>query len=137
MSSGFKVITSSSRKIDDNSIRKNQTSIANSLRNMRLKMQEFMRDRKPANIANVKFLLYSWEDLKKLSTVTISNTSSSVGGVMTYTPDSVLLGTSSSHSVCKTCHSDIDICPGHLGLIEFKEPIVHPGSFQSRDPTYR
>lgn len=133
MSSGFKVITSSSRKIDDNSIRKNQTSIANSLRNMRLKMQEFMRDRKPANIANVKFLLYSWEDLKKLSTVTISNTSSSVGGVMTYTPDSVLLGTSSSHSVCKTCHSDIDICPGHLGLIEFKEPIVHPARNFAKD----
>lgn len=132
-SRSFKVFTSKSRTGSGNSIRDNHQKMSKSLNHMRRMFQSFERNKSPVNINNIKFQLYSWEDLKKLSTITISNVSSTIGSSITYTPDSSLLGTSSSHSVCKTCHADIDTCPGHLGLIEFKEPIVHPSRAFAKD----
>lgn len=77
-----------------------------------------------ANINNIKFNLFSWKDLTDIARYPVTHTGDGFGGLR-----SRMLGTVDRNSHCKACHGDISTCPGHYGLIEFAEPIVHPARY--------
>lgn len=82
-------------------------------------------------IQNIGLGLYSWERLRNGNRVRISNL---IDGNFD-SINSSLTGTSDYNSHCKTCHGNIDTCPGHFGIIEFNEPIVHPARYFVTDIT--
>lgn len=85
--------------------------------------RKYLMNAPSSDIANVSMRLYSYEELQKMARVKITGTDS-MNGI-----NSALTGTSDYNSVCKTCHGDISTCPGHLGYIEFVEPIVYPARY--------
>lgn len=90
---------------------------------VRTEIKRFFMTAPSSDIANVGFRLYSFEDLRKNARVKITGTDS-MNGI-----NSTLTGTSDLNSVCKTCHGDIQTCPGHIGYIELVEPIVYPARY--------
>lgn len=82
-------------------------------------------------IASINYNLYSWEDI--ISKTTTNITTSNPGG--TNSLNSIQMGTDIPSGTCATCHLDVKTCPGHLGRIEFKFPIVHPSKLISASVT--
>lgn len=77
------------------------------------------------DIQNIGFRLFSWEELVNGNRVRIANINDGNYDSI----NSVLTGTSDYNSHCRSCHGSIDTCPGHFGIIEFAEPIVHPARY--------
>ena len=73
-------------------------------------------------IESISFGVYSEDEYRKMSACTlISSKRSGIGTV--YDPR---MGTTESKKICETCDEPPQVCPGHFGLIELNEPIIHP-----------
>lgn len=73
-------------------------------------------------IENITFGIYSTTEIKKMSTCSIINTKKSGNGSV-YDNS---MGPSISNPICQTCKCDSVKCPGHFGMIELEEKIIHP-----------
>ncbi|KAJ2948912.1 hypothetical protein O0L34_g5845 [Tuta absoluta] len=78
---------------------------------------------------SVQFLMYSDEDIRKLSVIKITNTLSfdamgnpNKGGLY----DSTLGPARDRFDTCSTCHNTMLYCPGHFGHIELPLVVVNP-----------
>ena len=80
---------------------------------------------KYSNIKNVRFTLYSPDDVEKLAVVRIDNVRRS-GNNSIY---DVKMGPLESNQACVTCKQSSSNCSGHFGYIKLTLPIFHPLMF--------
>ena len=76
----------------------------------------------PVVIENLTFNLFDYDELKSMAVVNVSNTESEGRNSVNDTR----MGVVDSTRACSTCRQDNITCPGHYGMIQLAEPIVHP-----------
>jgi len=76
-------------------------------------------------LETVTFSLFSYEELKRIAVVNITNPN--IGGDSTNGLNDPRMGVIEDGAVCRTCFRTNATCPGHLGAIFWREtPIYHP-----------
>lgn len=73
-------------------------------------------------IDKIIFGIYSKTEILDISVCAIDNTKKTGYGSV-YDPR---MGSTESSVICETCNKEAIECPGHMGHIQFYEPIVHP-----------
>ena len=74
------------------------------------------------SIENISYSLFSYEELKEIAVFRVKNTNEE--GL--HTVNDPRSGVVDNNKLCATCHTDNLMCPGHYGMIDFVQPIVHP-----------
>jgi len=96
--------------------RRPRRMFARQLREMRDDVEEMV-------ISGTEFGVYSFEDLRAEAVCTVNVPSSEIADNTVNDPR---MGPALAQFNCATCHQDIKHCPGHLGMILFNAPILHP-----------
>lgn len=74
------------------------------------------------NIESVQYNLFSHEELKKMAAFKVTKE----GKEGLRTVNDPRGGVVDNDTACSLCEGDNLTCPGHLGIIEFYKPIIHP-----------
>ena len=78
----------------------------------------------------VNFGVFSADEILKISVAKLTNPKQSGSGPGTVYDERMGLESTDPKLLCKTCSLPGNICPGHFGHIELKEPIIHPRFFK-------
>ena len=73
-------------------------------------------------ITDINFNLYKYEEIKAEAVTTITN--SDLSG--RHSVNDMFMGVTEKGKECWTCNQDSATCPGHIGMIDLNEPILHP-----------
>ena len=94
---------------------KNKTSVEIFLREQKYKQLE---------IVSIDYSVMTRETLNRISVCDVKNINKTQD--LTNTTDDPRLGTIENYRLCATCEKTNEECPGHLGLIDLPEDIIHP-----------
>lgn len=94
---------------------KNKTSVEIFLREQKLKQLEMV---------SIDYSVMTRETLEKISVCDVKNINKTQD--LTNTTDDPRLGTIENYRLCATCEKTNEECPGHLGMINLPEDIIHP-----------
>ena len=79
-------------------------------------------EEQPRDIDRIDFGVYSPDEIAKMAVCTLDSNKRSGPGTV-YDPR---MGANDTEEQCETCGQSCEGCPGHFGVIELAEPIVHP-----------
>ncbi len=76
----------------------------------------------------LQFNIFSSEEIKKLSVVSITNTTSfdAIGNPSPAGLYDIAMGPSSRNEICSSCMNNKDNCAGHFGHVELAMPVFNP-----------
>ena len=94
---------------------KNKTSVEIFLRELKLKQLEMV---------SIVYSVMSRETLERISVCEVKNINKTKD--LTNTTEDPRLGTIENFRLCATCEKTNEECPGHLGIINLPENIIHP-----------
>ena len=94
---------------------KNKTSVEIFLREQKLKQLEMV---------SIDYSVMTRDTLSRISVCDVKNINKTQG--LTNTTDDPRLGTIENYRLCATCEKTNEECPGHLGMINLPEDIIHP-----------
>jgi DNA-directed RNA polymerase beta' subunit len=93
----------------------------------------------PGEIASIRFGVYTEAEKRRLAAVevTTSTINDQAGMPRDNGPNSLLMGTDSHRTFCKSCNNTVEHCQGHPGIIIFPErfPVYNPLYLLSNDIT--
>ena len=76
----------------------------------------------------IEFDLFSPEEIRRLSTTNVTESSQYIGGYPTISgPNDFRMGSIDRRLKCGTCKRNVISCPGHFGVINLNYPVLHPG----------
>ena len=79
-------------------------------------------------IKSIEFDLFSPEEIKRVSTTNVTESSQYIGGYPTISgPNDFRMGSIDRRLKCATCKRSVITCPGHFGVINLNYPVLHPG----------
>ena len=79
-------------------------------------------------IKAIEFDIFSPEEIRRLSTTCVTESSQYIGGYPTISgPNDFRMGTIDRRLKCATCKRNVISCPGHFGVINLNYPVLHPG----------
>jgi len=94
---------------------KNKTSVEIFLREQKLKQLEMV---------SIDYSVMTRDTLSRISVCDVKNINKTQD--LTNTTDDPRLGTIENYRLCATCEKTNEECPGHLGMINLPEDIIHP-----------
>lgn len=103
------------KSIDVSVFEKNKASVEIFLREQKLEQLEMV---------SIDYSVMTRENLTKLAVCEVKNINKSQD--LTNTTDDPRLGTIDNNKLCATCEKTNEECPGHLGMINLPEDIIHP-----------
>ena len=103
------------KSVDVSDFQKNKTSVEIFLREQKLKQLEMV---------SIDYSVMTKETLNKISVCDVKNINKTRD--LTNTTDDPRFGTIENYRLCATCEKTNEECPGHLGMINLPEDIIHP-----------